>query len=203
MSELTGNPEPRHSCRAVSTPHECGGSGPRRRPRIKLAIIVFVVAYVLWIGVHAIINARELQLRMICGANLKGIGAAFKFYSLEGWDGKMPAVEWLIARGCVEPRQAICPSSNLSQSNYVLVPPLTDGPINDRTVIAYEPRSNHRDGGNAVFADGHAEFLRGDDYDGLVAALTSNRAGSESDRSMTQGKASLPARTTMTDSSPP
>mgnify|MGYP001594172581 FL=1 len=176
----------------MSTPHECGGSGPRRRPRIKLAIIVFVVAYVLWIGLNAIINARELQLRMICGANLKGIGAAFKFYSLEGWDGKTPAVEWLIARGCVEPRQAICPSSNLSQSNYVLVPPLPDGPISDRTVIAYEPRANHRDGGNAVFADGHAEFLRGDDYDGLVAALTS-----------TKGRASLPARTTTTDSSPP
>lgn len=141
---------------------------PRRRPRVKLAIFVFVVAYVLWIGLNAAFNARELQRRLVCGANLKGIGATFKIYGLEGWDGKTPAVEWLIARGCIEPRQAICPSSNLSQSNYVLVPLRSEDLISNRAVIAYEPRSNHRDGGNAVFADGHAEFLRGDDYDRLV-----------------------------------
>ena len=152
----------------MSDPIITGVNTPRRRPRVKLAIIVLLVAYVLWIGLNAALNARELQRRMVCAANLKGIGVAFKVYSGEGWDGKAPAVEWLIARGCIEQRQAICPSSNLSQSNYVLVP-LPDRPVSDRTVIAYEPRSNHGVGGNAVFADGHAEFLRGDDYDRLVA----------------------------------
>jgi prepilin-type processing-associated H-X9-DG protein len=147
-------------------------NAPRRRPRVKLAIIILVVAYVLWIGLNAAFNARELQRRMVCGSNLKGIGTSFKIYSGEGWDGKTPAVEWLIARGYIEPRQAICPSSGDIHSNYVLVALPPAGPLDNRTIIAYEPRSNHRDGGNAVFADGHAEFLRGDDYDRLVAALS-------------------------------
>lgn len=142
---------------------------PRRRPRIKLAIIFLVVAYVLWIGLNAAFNARELQMRLICGANLKGIAASFQIYSRESWDGKTPAVEWLIAKGCIEPRQAICPSSGAIHSNYVLAALPPAGTLDNRTIIAFEPKSNHRNGGNVVFADGHAAFLRGDDYDRLVA----------------------------------
>ena len=41
-----------------------------------------------------------------------------------------------------------------------------------RTVIAYEPKSNHgNEGGNVAFADGHVEFIKGQRYDDLIGNL--------------------------------
>ena len=61
-----------------------------------------------------------------------------------------------------------CPSSGLEKYNYVLVSlPGSDQPIDGRTVILYEPKSNHGDGGNFLFTDGHASFVRGREYDRL------------------------------------
>ena len=136
-----------------------------------MAIGFLIVVIVVLIAARALVGARELQLRLVCCSNLKGIAASFNIYGPEGWDKKMPPVEWLIAKGYVEPRQAICPSLGDTHSNYVLLPPLASGPGSNSAIMAFEPKSNHGDGGNVLFADGHAEFLSGGDYDKIVGPL--------------------------------
>lgn len=149
------------------------GVNAPRRSRVRIAIIVLFVVVALLFVVRTVINARELQLRLVCGSNLKGLATTFKIYSRENdWDEKKPPIEWLITKGYIEPRQAICPSSGGLQSNYILVPPPAGGWISNNAIMAFEPKSNHGDGGNVVFADGHAAFLRGDDYDKLIGPLS-------------------------------
>ncbi len=111
----------------------------------------------------------ELNRRIICGSNLKGIATSWKIYVRD--DGLAPAraIELLIERGHLSREQMICPASGLSESNYVIVPFSQNKPVDHRDVVAFEPKSNHGDGGNFVFPDGHAAFVKGDAYDQLVA----------------------------------
>ena len=46
----------------------------------------------------------------------------------------------------------ICPSSGLQHGNYLIVA-LPAPPIDTRTVVMYEPKSNHGDGGNFLLLD--------------------------------------------------
>ena len=150
---------------------------PQRQRITKLLGILVVTGLVLWVGLHGAIRARELQRRLVCASNLKGIAASSMVYGGLKWDGTTPFLDWIVATGQVDRRSVICPSSGLSASNYIvvpLVPPPQDGPIDDRAVIAYEPKSNHGgEGGNVVFADGHASFIRVPEFDELVRSIQS------------------------------
>ncbi len=149
---------------------------PRRQRITKLLCILVATGLVLWVGLHGAIRARELQRRLVCASNLKGIATSSKIYGA-GWDGTGSFLEWLVATGQIDRRSLICPSSELSTSNYIVVPrvpPPQDGPIDDRVVIAYEPKSNHGgEGGNVVFADGHTSFIRVPEFDELVRSIPS------------------------------
>ncbi len=141
------------------------------RRHVKSAVILLVVAYVLWIGIHGILNGRELRRELVCATNLKGIAAAVMLYSQEIGAQEGNAIEWLISQGHIEPRQAICPSSGLVVTNYILFPSTKNGQGDEHRIVAIEPKSNHGDGGNAVFMDGHAKFIDDADYDQLVRHL--------------------------------
>ena len=141
------------------------------RRHIKLSVILLVVAYVLWIGIHGILNGRELQQRLVCAANLKGVAAAFRLYRQEVEEQDGNAVEWLISHGHIEPRQSICPSSGLAATNYVLLPGSKKGQVNEKGIMALEPKSNHGDGGNVVFENGDSKFVSDGDYDEFVRQL--------------------------------
>ena len=149
---------------------------PQRQRIVKLLCILVVTGLVLWVGLHGAIRARELQRRLVCASNLKGIATSWEIYG-PAWDGTGSFFEWLVATGQVDRRSVICPSSGLSTSNYVVVPVFPvrqDGSIDNRAVIAYEPKSNHGgEGGNVVFADGHASFVRVPEFDELVRSIQS------------------------------
>ena len=128
---------------------------PPRRRIVKIVCILVVTGLTLWVGLRGAIRARELQRRLVCASNLQGIATS-----------PSPTRQ-------IDPRSLICPSSRSSTSNYVLVPRHEGVPIDDRAVIAYEPKSNHGgEGGNMVFADGHASFVRVPEYDDLVHSIT-------------------------------
>lgn len=112
---------------------------------------------------------EELDRRLICVSNLKGIATASKIYANDVGLAPTAPIDTLVAQGYVSSERTICPSSGLSTSNYALAPVSPTGPVDNRTIVAFEPKSNHGDGGNVVYADGHTAFATGDEYNRLVA----------------------------------
>jgi len=128
---------------------------PPRKRIVKVFCILVVTGLALWVGLHGAIRARELQRRLVCASNLQGIATSSA------------------TTRQIDLRLLICPSSGALISNYVIVQLREGMPIDDRAVIAFEPKSNHGgEGGNFVFADGHAEFVLVPAYDELVNSVS-------------------------------
>jgi len=145
----------------------------QRSPRTKLMVVLIITGVVLWVGGTGFIRGRELQRRLICAKNVKGLGTSLRIYRSDHHDvdPTIPPIEWLMAKGYVSHQQCICPSSTPSTSNYIVVPFDPSHPGDERAVVLYEPKSNHGgEGGNVLFADGHVSFVRGRDYDDLIVS---------------------------------
>ena len=146
---------------------------PPLRRHAKFLIISLTVAATAYVGIHGAIRGWELQRRLICTSNIKSLGTSAKIYFASGWDGATPALDWLVRNEPATAQQIKCPSA--TQPNYVIVlpsgPPGSD-PIDNQSIIAYEPKSNHGgEGGNVLFADGHASFVRIPTYDEMIDAI--------------------------------
>lgn len=141
---------------------------------LRLVIITAVVAIgITWSVLGLLLPARrraiELDRRLVCGSNLKHIATSWSIYGESYPDGAPPILDWLVAEGHISRDATICAVARPPESNYVFVP-LEGGAMDNRTVVAYEPKSNHLGiGGTVVFADGHAKLVTGEEYDRLVA----------------------------------
>ena len=126
---------------------------------------------ILSVGVGFLVHSREMSRRLTCQRNMQSLGAALRLYARESPGRAAGDLDGLLQRGLVEEEHLLCPTSGLTTSNYVLV--VSDGVApGPPTVIMYEPKSNHGGvGGNVLFADGHATFLRGAAYDAAVSSL--------------------------------
>ena len=134
-----------------------------------IVIVILFVTPVTAVLVAVRERNRQLSVELVCGSYLKGIGTSLKIYANDFPNEASPTIEDLIDEGQLSRKQTICPATDLSVSNYVVVLPLTSIGLDNRSVVLYEPKSNHGVGGNVVFADGHAKFVKGDEYDRLTA----------------------------------
>lgn len=134
--------------------------------------IVILVACVMGVGVLVplVLRGRELSKQLVCARNIR---TSAKIRGGDHAGGGVRALDQLVASGKIPKEAMVCPSSGLDRCNYVLVPaPAAGQAIDHRAVVMYEPKSNHGDGGNILFADGHASFIRGKRYDLLVREPT-------------------------------
>jgi len=141
---------------------------------VKLICLLLLTGCVLGVGLRGAYRGRELQRRMICASNLNSIATMAKIYAIE-WDGMTPVLDWLVKSALIDPKLAKCPCAD--GPNYVvvtarLVAGIANLPLDDRMIVAYEPKSNHDgEGGSMVFADGHASFVPVPAYDELLSPV--------------------------------
>lgn len=143
----------------------------KRRSRLALVVVAFV-AIVAFIFTPAILEWRNPSNRVVCANTLKSIMAAWKLHAPESLPPGVSWTEWLVQNGHVPRNETICPASGLDVSNYILVTYSPEHLVDNATIIAYEPKSNHGGkGGNFVYADGHGMFVRVPEYDELVRTV--------------------------------
>lgn len=159
---------------SVSPQPRC--ADPIRPSRLKGLVIFLIAATVLYVGWHGALLGWEQQRRLTCAAVLQRFAAAARVYAQEVSPPTASSLtQTMIERKWIEPKNAVCPSYPGAMSNYVLVVPIASA-TESRTIVAYEPKSNHGGGGgNIVFADGHSSFVRGEDYDRLVSAVAGSQ----------------------------
>lgn len=144
-----------------------------KRPRTaKQICILSIVAVVLYIGWHGAMRGWELQRRFVCGRNLRGVQNAMAIYAGSGWDGRGSFSDWLVARTPAAKEWTRCPSGGPFQTVQ-----LAGGwPSDDDTVVAYEPKSNHKDeGGFVAYSGGSVRFVPVPEYDQLIDKIKASR----------------------------
>jgi prepilin-type processing-associated H-X9-DG protein len=144
-------------------------------------------------------RAREQSRRATCAANMRQLGQAMMIYaSVSG--GRFPdRLDRLLAY--VASGTLVCPSTSHTPASgqtpqlqaadlakgghlsYVYVGDTyaTGSPVNAAmTIVLFEPLTSHRDGVNALFADGHVQYLNAAAARALIPGLataTPNPAG--------------------------
>lgn len=163
--------------RSSAEPQRYGGRGMAIGGIVCGGASFFTGMLLLSILLPSLSRARELSKRLVCAANLKGIGTTVILYANEEPSSfGPPSLNLLVNQGDITREQLICPANEAGTANYVYIPQTVkfDDPQADHTVLAYEPKSNHEDeGGNILFADGHVTFVKVPEYDHLVAGAGS------------------------------
>lgn len=150
-------------------PPAFGSPKNRRYSPSRIACIVFLVVCPAT-ALYVTVLERQRQLS-VCGNHLKAIATSSKTSGAGVWPDPIARIASLVEQGQLPHEVMNCPSSGSSTSNYVFIPRSDMTTRDYRTVIAYEPKSNHGDGGNFLYADGHVAFVKGDAYDRLAAEI--------------------------------
>jgi prepilin-type processing-associated H-X9-DG protein len=108
-------------------------------------------------------RAREQARRTVGAANLKNIGMACHMYAADHQDKFPDDFQTLIDEGLLDPKLLISPRDDGGATcSFILIPDqkATNDP---RNVLAYEKLISD-EGTNALFADGHVQWLNGDGF---------------------------------------
>jgi prepilin-type processing-associated H-X9-DG protein len=170
---------------------------PRHWLRL-LAIVVLTVGVTLALYCWRLAPDRELARRLLCQSHLRELGQAILLYSNDNCGLHPPTLDVLVSGGYITPDMFICPSSgdrvapgattqqvvasiraNPRHCSYVQVIYIPRSRFNStlpaEAVIAHEPLTNHDDGLNVLFYDGHIEWLDKAHANHLLAELTAGR----------------------------
>ena len=154
--------------RAKAEPHRYGGRGLAIGGICtgggSLLVGLIMIPLMISILLPSLSRARELSKRLVCGAQLKGLGTSMRIYA-NGWNQDFPPdFDVLVSSGAVTVEQFCCPSSGAIPGDvnacylYIEGQTTLDDP---RNVLVYEKSGNHADqGGNVLFLDGSVEFIR-------------------------------------------
>jgi prepilin-type processing-associated H-X9-DG protein len=130
---------------------------------------------------------------MRCTKQMRAIGQAIFLYANENRCALPPALTELIVTQDITPEIFICPSSDDTRSpgnsmeqvadnlsagghlSYIYCGNARTVLWDPKTVLLYEPMTNHGDGFHALFADGHSEFLSGPSAQMIQAELRSGQ----------------------------
>ncbi len=168
----------------------------RRRSWRVVALAVFGVGLVMALGVSILLpslHRRQMPARVRCAWNLRTIAGYVQMYANEH-GGAFPAdFATLRLTQDVASERFICDdtqdtpaagsteqqvAANLTAGGHLSYVYAGKGltlksPAN--AVVAYEPLSNHRDGMNVLFADGHVQWLNAAQGRRLIAELAAGQ----------------------------
>jgi prepilin-type processing-associated H-X9-DG protein len=190
---------------AAAAPQTSAPAAPTRRSSGWLTALLTFGAAVLVVGLLLALllpplnRAREQSRRIACANNMRQIGQAMMIYASAN-SGRFPdRLDRVLAY--VGPAALVCPSTNHTAApgqspqaqsaslatpghlSYVYVGETytTAALVNAATtVVLYEPLSNHGDGTNVLYADGHVAYLAAGPALALIpglASATPNPAG--------------------------
>jgi hypothetical protein len=147
---------------------------------IRPAPVCALIAITVFLTVSAILQSRHTgATRMeMCANNLRQIGLEMETYLQNGGGVYPDSFAPLLADGLLPPEALVCPDTadtpargpttraiqaDLNSGghlSYVYVGRgLTKALVTSRTVLAYEPLSNHESGLHVLFGDHHVEYL--------------------------------------------
>ncbi|MCO6438219.1 MAG: hypothetical protein J5J06_14085 [Phycisphaerae bacterium] len=152
------------------TSHETppiGASSPSAgESRWPIAIVVFLAVFLVFLAVS---RAQTLQARLACQQHMQALWEKLVTQCPDGPSGI--CFEEFVLMKHLSQADVSCPSCKGAPCQYV-VPGFSVYPPPCGDVLIYERKSNHGGtGGNALFPDGHAEFLSEADYDRLFGCM--------------------------------
>jgi prepilin-type processing-associated H-X9-DG protein len=147
----------------------------RREILVRVAVGIVAALLLAWILVpHS--RSRPLSNRVKCASNMKQIGQAFLFYSNENRNLYPPDLATALATQDLVPEVFVCPMSNSERAttrftfdvtaraaknlDYVYTGEGLKNNVRAEEPILFERLFDHdHEGGNALFGDGHVEFI--------------------------------------------
>jgi general secretion pathway protein G len=146
---------------------------------------VTVVPLLASIMLPSLARARELSKRTVSAANLRGIGMAMQTYATSHDDTFPPDLQTLVKEGTISDKTLVSPNDENpgEEGSYIYIAGgQKAGDIDADTIVAYEKPDLHGgEGTNALFADGHVDWMMMPQFDEALERSKENLKIEDSD----------------------